>query len=448
VVPEILHNRRVRSGAGVAWRAAQGYGRGSVEVASAGDGSRMGERTGVEILTAPRVLLGHDLVGPGWVAIDAGRIADVGVGTPPQRPTHRLPAGVLAPGLVDAQVNGGFGVDVAAAHAQSWRRLLTSLPSAGVTAFVPTVITAPIAELGATLRRLRRLLADADAEGGELSGAAPLGVHVEGPFLAMGRRGAHPPEHLRDPTPPLVQDLLVDNAEVLAYVTLAPERAGALGAIDQLVAAGVRVAVGHSDATAEQVARAADHGATLVTHLFNAQRPLRHRDPGVVGAALADPRLTSGLIVDGHHVHDVAVRVAFAAAPGRIMLVTDAIAALGMPPGRYELGGRTTIVTADAPPALEDGTLAGSALRLDAAVGRAVAAGIEPAAALQAATRVPADALGHHDRGRLAPGAIADLVWLDDAWRAGATWCAGVLAYRRDDHDLPAAPPTDLRGAP
>jgi N-acetylglucosamine-6-phosphate deacetylase len=414
-------------------------------VASAGDGSRTGERTGVEILTAPRVLLGHDLVTPGWVALDAGRIADVGVGTPPQPPTHRLPAGVLAPGLVDAQVNGGFGVDVAAADAEGWRRLLTSLPSTGVSAFVPTVITAPLAELAATLGRLRRLLAD--AAGDELPGAAPLGIHVEGPFLAMGRHGAHPPEHLRDPTPSLVQDLLVDNAEVLAYVTLAPERAGALEAIDQLVAAGVRVAVGHSDATAEQVVRAADHGATLVTHLFNAQRPLRHRDPGVVGAALADPRLTSGLIVDGHHVHDVAVRVAFAAAPGRIMLVTDAIAALGMPPGRYQLGGRTTIVTADAPPVLEDGTLAGSALRLDAAVGRAVAAGIDPAVALLAATRVPADALGHPDRGRLAPGAIADLVWLDDAWRAGATWCAGALAYRRDDLDLPV-PTIDPRGTP
>jgi N-acetylglucosamine-6-phosphate deacetylase len=398
-----------------------------------------GERTNVEILTAPRLLLDRELVTPGWVALDGSRIADAGPGEPPRAAHVVLPAGTLAPGFVDAQVNGGFGVDVAAADAHGWRRLVTSLPSTGVTSFVPTIITAPIGELGARLRWLHHLRADADPA----AGASPLGIHVEGPFLAEGRHGAHPVEHLRDPDPEAVQHLLDEGGEDLLYVTLAPERSGALAAVSRLVAAGVRVAVGHSDATAEQVAQAADRGATLVTHLYNAQRPLHHRDPGVVGAALADPRLTSGLIVDGHHVHDVAVRVAFAAAPGRIMLVTDATAALGMPAGRYAVGDRTVLVSGDAPPALEDGTLAGSSLRLDAAVARAIGAGIDPAAVLTAATRVPADALGCPDRGRVAPGAVADLVWLDDRWRAGATWCAGALVYRRDDLDLPAS---DARG--
>jgi N-acetylglucosamine-6-phosphate deacetylase len=401
----------------------------------------------VQLLTAPRLLLDRELVAPGWVAIDGSRIAAAGPGEPPRAAQVVLPRGTLAPGLVDAQVNGGFGVDVAAAGADGWRRLVASLPSTGVTSFVPTIITAPIGELSASLRRLRSHLR---AEHDRVVAAFPLGIHVEGPFLAERRRGAHPVEHLRDPDTAAVQHLLDDGGEDLLYVTLAPERPGALAAISRLVAAGVRVGVGHSDATAEQVAEAADRGATLVTHLFNALRPLHHRDPGVVGAALSDPRLTAGLIVDGHHVHDVAVRVAFAAAPGRIMLVTDATAALGMPPGRYPFGDRVTIVSADEPPTLEDGTLAGSALRLDAAVARAIAAGIDPGVALTAATRVPADALGHPDRGRLAPGAIADLVWLDDAWRAAATWCAGALVYRRDGLDLPSLdlPPPDPRGAP
>jgi N-acetylglucosamine-6-phosphate deacetylase len=391
----------------------------------------------VQLLTAPRLLLDRGLVAPGWVAIDGSRIAAAGPGEPPRAAQVVLPAGTLAPGLVDAQVNGGFGVDVAAADADGWRRLVTSLPSTGVTSFVPTLITAPIEELGASLRRLRKHLR---AEHDRVPGASPLGIHVEGPFLAGGRHGAHPVEHLRDPDPDAVAYLLDAGGADLLYVTLAPERPGALAAVALLVAAGVRVAVGHSDATAEQVVAAADRGATLVTHLYNAQRPLHHRDPGVVGAALSDPRLTAGLIVDGHHVHDVAVRVAFAAAPGRLMLVTDATAALGMPPGRHALGDRVTIVSADGPPRLEDGTLAGSALGLDAAVARAVAAGIDPGVALTAATRVPADALQRPDRGRLAPGAIADLVWLDERWRAAATWCAGALSHWRDDLDLPPGP--------
>jgi N-acetylglucosamine-6-phosphate deacetylase len=206
-------------------------------------------------------------------------------------------------------------------------------------------------------------------------------------------------------------------------------------AIDRLTAAGVVVAVGHSDATACEVGRAADHGARMVTHLFNAQRPLHHREPGVVGAALADPRLTSGLIADLHHVSAQACVIAFAAAPGRIALVTDAAAGAGMPPGRYQLGGALVELppAAGAPPVRADGTLAGSSLRMDAAVANMVAAGIALADAVAAATRVPADVIGRPDLGRIAVGAAADLVWLDDDLRTRATWVGGERAYPRRD---------------
>jgi len=204
------------------------------------------------------------------------------------------------------------------------------------------------------------------------------------------------------------------------------------------------VAVGHSDATDAQVRAAADAGATLVTHLYNAQRGLGHRDPGVVGAALADRRLTAGLIVDLHHVAPTAVEVAFAAAAGRIMLVTDAIAALGMPPGTYDLAGAPTTVRAGQPPIRPDGTIAGSALRLDEAVANTVRCGVDPATALLAATRVPADALGRPDLGRLAPGLPADLVWLDDRWRTRACWIDGVPVEPLTGDPTPAS---DQRGS-
>lgn len=405
-------------------------------------------RREVEVLTAPRVLLGDHLVSDGWVALAAGRIAKVGVGAPPAAPTLHLGDGVLAPGLVDAQINGAFGTDLVDADDAAWDRIRAELPRTGVTAFVPTFITAPIPVLTAALQRARdragvpdRGAAVGVAErasgraappsrsgrrrGAPSPGARVVGIHVEGPFIAAARRGAHNPVHLCDPSPETVAALLEAGGDALGYVTLAPERDGALDAIRQLTAAGVRVAIGHSDADDGRAIAAVDAGASLVTHLYNAQSPLNHRDPGVVGVALSDPRLTCGLIVDLEHVAPTAVRLAFAAGAGRIMLVTDAIAALGMPPGTYALGGQPTEVRTGAAPVRSDGTLAGSALRLDAAVANTIACGIDPAVALTAATRVPADALGAPDLGRLAPGAAADLVWLDEAWSTRTTWVAG-----------------------
>jgi N-acetylglucosamine-6-phosphate deacetylase len=303
---------------------------------------------------------------------------------------------------------------------------VTRLPQTGVTALLPTFVTAPPGALGAALRAASALLPALPTRA-----ARVLGVHAEGPFLSPARKGAHHEAWITDPTPAAVDELLEAGQGVLRLVTLAPERDGALAAIDRLTEAGVLVSVGHSDATARQVAAAADHGARMVTHLFNAQRPLHHREPGVVGQALTDQRLTSGLITDLHHVSPQACVVAFQTAPGRICAVTDAAACAGMPPGRYLLGGEPIELPAGdgEPPVRDDGTLAGSALRMDVGVANLVAAGIGLAEAVAAASRVPADLIGRPDLGRIAPGAAADLTWLGDDLRTRATWIGGELVY-------------------
>jgi N-acetylglucosamine-6-phosphate deacetylase len=291
---------------------------------------------------------------------------------------------------------------------------------------LPTLITAPVGKLVAALSSAAGFVGDLPD-----TGARVLGVHVEGPFIAPNRRGAHNPAWITDPSPTAIAALIDAGGGLLRLLTLAPERPGALAAIDQLTAAGVLVSVGHSEATAAQVATAASHGARMVTHLFNAQRPLGHREPGVVGQALVDERLTSGLIFDLYHVAGPVCGLAFRAAPGRIALVTDAAAPAGMPPGEYLLGGEpiTLPPLEGAPPVRGDGTLAGSALRMDIAVANAVSCGVSLPTAIAAATRVPADLIGRPDLGRLAPGAMADLVWLSPELRTRATWLGGRLVY-------------------
>jgi N-acetylglucosamine-6-phosphate deacetylase len=382
------------------------------------------------LIAAEKILTAEDTAGPvpspGFVDLTADVIGAVGVGTPPVWADVTLPDGYLVPGFVDLQVNGFFGLEFQNAAAAEWAAVACQLPATGTTAFAPTLITAPVDSLAAALRRAAEFAGDLPA-----TGARVLGVHLEGPFIAPTRRGAHNPDWIIDPTPAAVSALIEAGNGLLRLVTLAPERPGALASIDQLVEAGVLVSVGHSDATAELVSAAADHGARMVTHLFNAQRPLGHREPGVVGQALTDNRLTSGLIVDLYHVAGSVCGLAFRAAPGRIALVTDAAAPAGMPPGDYLLGGEPLTLPAaeGAPPVRSNGTLAGSALRMDVAVANAVRCGAPLAAAVAAATRIPADLIGRPDLGRIAATAAADLVWLSPELRTRATWIAGRLVY-------------------
>jgi len=382
------------------------------------------------LISAPRVIpaTAGPLAGPavavlapGYVDVTGGVICEVGQGPPP-RPSLALDHGVLVPGLVDLQVNGYFGVSFQDAGAGDWAAVSRRLPETGTTAYLPTLVTAPLPDLTAAARSAAAII-----DGLPPGGARVLGLHLEGPFLAQARRGAHPPDAIIPPSPDAVTALMEAAGPALAVVTLAPETPGGLDAVARLAAAGVRVSVGHSDATAAQVSAAAQAGARMVTHLFNAQRGLQHREPGVPGYALSDDRFTLGLIADLMHVDAPIVHVVFRAAGGRVALVTDAVAAAGMPPGRYELGGIDVVaMPGEAMPRRADGTIAGSSLRLDTAVRNVVEVGVEPAVALLAATRVPADVLGRTDLGRLAPGACADLVWWDDDFVPQQTWLAGV----------------------
>lgn len=375
-------------------------------------------------ISAPALLVGGRLTGPGAVVTENGLVTAVLDHLPPAGPGHvALASGVLSPGLVDLQVNGAFGHDFVAAGEDGWIDVARRLPGTGVTAFLPTFITGDLDALVAALARAAGIVGRLPAG----PASRVLGVHLEGPFLSPARAGTHPREFLREPAPELVDRLLADEdvRRVLTLVTLAPELPGALEAVRRLTAAGVTVSAGHTDATAAQVTRAADAGVTMVTHLFNAQRGLGHREPGVVGAALTDPRLTSGLIADLRHVAPSVCSLVLRAAGERIALVSDAMAAAGMPPGRYRLGDVEVTLAEGDVPRNPDGTIAGSALTLDTAVRNLVGLGHDPGLVLTCASAVPADAIGRPDLGRIAPGAVADLVWWDDAFVPRRVWIAG-----------------------
>jgi N-acetylglucosamine-6-phosphate deacetylase len=377
------------------------------------------------VIAAPALLIGGRMTGPGAVAVRDGRIARVMQGAPREAGIV-LDRGVLTPGLIDLQNNGAFGVDFAEAGEAHWPCVLCALAARGVTSVQPTIITAP---LDAIRGRMERIAQAADAaEARAAAEARVLGVHLEGPFIAEARKGAHRAEWMCDPDPETIEALLshAPTRRMLRTITLAPERAHALQAIARLKKAGVVVSIGHSDAKAEQVIAAVDAGATMVTHLFNAMRPFGHRDPAVPGVALTDPRLSVGLIVDGYHVDPIGCRLAFQAAGARIFAVTDSILIAGMPPGtELTFGGAPVIVSPDGLGRRPDGTISGAGIVLDEGVRRMIGAGIDPASVLRAATENAARAIGRDDLGRIGPGSVADLVWWDEAWQPRRVWVAG-----------------------
>ncbi|HEY4020356.1 MAG TPA: N-acetylglucosamine-6-phosphate deacetylase [Pseudonocardiaceae bacterium] len=384
------------------------------------------------VVGAPRALVDRAITGPAYVRVHNGQIVEVGTGRGADSTSAEVfESGLLTPGLVDIQVNGAFGIDFAEADEQGMRLVATSLPGTGVTSFLPTLITAPVPII---LEQAHKLIAVERALAGTPA-ARPLGVHLEGPFLSPIRHGVHEPDLMALPTPELVDLILRDSTvmSTLRMVTIAPELTGALDFVRRLVDAGVLVSVGHTDATAAQVKAAADAGARMITHLFNAQRPLGHREPGVPGAGLVDPRFTLGLIADLAHVAGDICKLVFRLASDRVALVTDAVAAAGMPPGRYQLGGEDVLLTDDGVPRSPAGTIAGSALTLDRAVRNIISIGIDPAVALCAATIIPADVIGEPTLGRLTPGARADLVWWDEDMRPRKVWVGGEVVFDAAD---------------
>jgi N-acetylglucosamine-6-phosphate deacetylase len=330
----------------------------------------------------------------------------------------------LAPGFVDLQINGAFGHDFTVEPDSIWP-VAAQLPRYGVTAFLPTVITSPLETIGSA----QDVVTAQPATG--LSGAKPLGLHVEGPFLNPERKGAHNPAHLRLPDLEIVDDWSPESGVLL--VTLAPELPGALDLVATLVQRGVLVSAGHSASSLEQAQAGFTAGIRYGTHLFNAMPPLHHRKPGLVGALLTDGRPTAGIIADGIHCHPSMVALAWQSlGSARLNLVTDAMAALGMPPGRHRLAGFDVEVDSTSA-RLADGTLAGSVLSLDTALRNLVAfTGCSLEEALPTITTTPAQILGlGATRGRIAPGYLADLVLLTPELQAQITIAEGKEVYRR-----------------
>ena len=351
---------------------------------------------------------------PGWFVVEGPVIAEVGWGSPTEGPGSRVDLGdaLVVPGFIDLQVNGIGAVDLASTDASGWTAVGQALLRTGTTAYCPTLVSAPLASYPAALARA--------AEGQEApeTGAAILGVHLEGPFLG-GAPGAHPVELLRPADTEWLGMLLDQHPGLIRIVTLAPEADPELAATRLLAARGVVVALGHSTASVEEATAAVDAGATLVTHLFNGMAPFHHRAPGLAGVALTDPRVAASVIADLVHVHAAVLATAIAAKP-QLALVSDTVAVGTGAPGDLELVADGTAA------GLRDGTLAGSTLTLDRAVRNVVGLGVPVERAVQMTTTIPADVLGIRDRGRLAPGARADLVALDsESLAVREVWVAG-----------------------
>jgi N-acetylglucosamine-6-phosphate deacetylase len=327
--------------------------------------------------------------------------------------------GLLCPGFIDLQINGAFGADIGP-DPDAIRTLVTRLPATGVTSFLPTLISSP-PEL------YEEFFVALEAGAAEV-GARPLGAHLEGPFLAPGRKGAHDPANLRSVDLGFLRELL--NSGHVKIMTLAPELPNSMEAIELLQEEGAVPSAGHTEATYEEVTRAVDAGLRLGTHLYNAMRPLAHREPGTVGALLTDDRIKVGIIADGVHVHEAALRLAHRPKDSEgLILVTDAMQAAGMPPGDYELGGRKVHLE-DRAVRLADGTLAGSALTMDEAVRNAVRfLGVTLAQAVRMATETPAAALNLDGKGKIIVGCDADFVLLDAEGTVLETIVAGETVY-------------------
>lgn len=367
------------------------------------------------LIAAGTVILPDRELTPGWVEVRGGLIVACGASEPPRAADVLLPAAVLAPGFVDVHNHGGGGVsfndpDTAAVAV----RIAETHRGHGTTTLVASLVTAPIEEMERLVRALAELVRD-----GLLAG-----IHLEGPWLSPAHRGAHAEQLLLLPDRAGLDRLLGAGAGAVRMVTIAPELQGGLAAVARIVEYGAVAAIGHTDADYDLTQSAIAAGATAGTHLFNAMRPLHHREPGAALALLEDPTVFAELVADGVHLHPAVVRL-ITESPARPVFVTDAMAAAGAEDGDYKLGALDVRVV-DGEARLVDGTIAGSVLTLSHAVRYAVlTAGVPLALAIRAATQNPADMLALTDRGRIQPGLRADLVLLDADLTVHATLQAG-----------------------
>ncbi|MDR1807796.1 MAG: N-acetylglucosamine-6-phosphate deacetylase [Propionibacteriaceae bacterium] len=335
----------------------------------------------------------------GWFLYSGGRITAMGKGPCPTTPDAKTDL-IIAPGFVDVHCHGGGGASFTEGP-EAARQVIATHLERGTTSLVASLVSAEWGELMRQADALKPLV-----ESGEL-----LGVHLEGPWLAPSRKGAHALECLTAPTPAQVADV-VARKDFIKMVTIAPELDGAIDAIEELSEAGVMCAIGHTEADFTTTVEAIEAGARGATHLFNAMPDLHHRDPGPVLAILEDPRVFCELIVDGHHVDLHLALTVLQYLGSRAVLITDAMAAAGLGDGSYTLGGLPVDVTDGVARLADDPShaIAGSTIRLTDAAVKAVGDGVTSAQSIAAASRQPADYLGFLDVGRIRPGARADFL--------------------------------------
>ncbi len=376
--------------------------------------------TGSLVIHSARVADQGEIVDDAWVRFEHGLVADRGTGAG-WAPADEVidaaavagPGALLTPGFVDIHGHGGAG----AAYDDGIDAIRTARAlhrAHGTTRAVISLVTASVDDLAASVSLIADLMqTDADV----------LGSHLEGPFLDPGHKGAHEPSLLRAPDAASVERLLEAGRGTIRQITIAPELPGGLDAIRRIVASGAAAAVGHTDADAAMAVAAFDAGASILTHAFNAMPGIHHRAPGPVLAAAADRRVVLEAIADDVHLDPHVTKLLFDAAPDRVALVTDAMAAAGSDDGHYDLGAVSVTVTDGVARTDETGSIAGSTLTQDVALQRAVNAGVPLSAAVRALTETPASAIGLDDRlGRLRPGCLGDAVLLDERLRVARVW--------------------------
>jgi len=370
------------------------------------------------LIHSARIVSDGAVTADGWVLFDRDTIVRVGRDTPPPA-TDVVDADGrwLTPGFVDIHCHGAGGASFddgadAIGHALAVHR------SHGTTRSIISLVTAELPDLE---RRLKDVVAVAQLD------PLILGAHLEGPFLDVGHKGAHDPKLLRNATTDAIDGLIDAGAGWIRQVTIAPELPGGMAAVERFAVAGIAVAVGHTGADYETTLEAFARGATILTHAFNGMDGIHHRAPGPVAAATHTGGVTLEVINDGAHVHPAVIRLAFAGAPGRIALITDAMAAAGASDGDYVLGGLAVVVTDGVARLRDGGSIAGSTLTQDEALRRTVVdVGVPIEVAVDALTAAPARAVGRAgDLGRLLPGYAADAVLLDQDLTVSAVWAAG-----------------------
>jgi len=400
----------------------------------------LAQRVPSYVLSARRVATPDEIVQDGFVVVEGGSVREVGRGSPPSSPmTIDVGSLLIAPGFIDVHVHGGGGAQVNCATRDevetSVRRMAQFHARHGTTSLVATTVSDSPEALRAAIEGVAAVTRSGTVARGATATAVPgavvLGSNLEGPWIARSRAGAQFPGAIRPPSLTEFDDLVKRAAGTLRIVTLAPEMEGALDLIVAACSAGVVASIGHTDADYATAKTAFDAGARLATHLFNAMAPIHHRRPGPVAAALADDRVSLEIIADGVHIHPALISLVADVAPERLVLMTDAIGATGTVPGRHRLGplevqvadGRAVLVG-------HEETVAGSVLTMDRALSLAVqVAGVPLRVALQATSLHPARVLGEHNKGRLAPGADADMVVLDDDLALMATIVGGRVVH-------------------